>query len=260
MCPSARGSNTTTTTTIKFRGRVADTPNYSLLDCLRSPRSPCSNPSRRGNQGLCLHLDRPWRQRCSLRYRTILRPLTTTKHDQGIPGGHRRIPQGTSSPTYLGASRKALLTQSNRSKRSSRSPVSLPTTGRATSPCRASLLANRCATFNRDHHREHICNRNPVVARAAGCAKDCISSWDLVCRNKRCTFFFPLVQRWQLRVPYLAAIVNSSPTSPLRRSSAIVPFQRTVEQFRASCCSFESFHNRTRTTTYNVFYTSQQVK
>lgn len=86
---------------------VANAVKLSLLDRLRPSRSPCSDTSRRGHQGLCLHYGRPRRQRHPLRHRTILRPRTTSNHDQRIPGGNRGVPQGTSSSKRTGESQNA---------------------------------------------------------------------------------------------------------------------------------------------------------
>lgn len=73
---------------------------YSLLDCLRCPRSPCRYPPRRGMEGLRIHT----RRRCCLlrplRQCPRLRQGPTSHHDQGVPGGVERVPSRMLPPLF----------------------------------------------------------------------------------------------------------------------------------------------------------------
>lgn len=72
---------------------------YSLLDCLRCPRSPCRYTPRRGMEGPRIHTRRCCRLLRHLRHCPRLCQRPTSHHDQGVPGGLQRVPSRMFSPS-----------------------------------------------------------------------------------------------------------------------------------------------------------------
>lgn len=68
--------------------------NHSLLDRLRPPRPSLPPSAGREQEGHPLHCHRHLRQLRRLRVDARLRPPAAGHHDQGVPGGDKRVPEG----------------------------------------------------------------------------------------------------------------------------------------------------------------------